>query len=84
MSILRKIEDSEWGLPYTERRLVYTVICARSLCTQGGFICRLASHAGSSSTYSVKFIFYNGATALVGQGLLIIEDLWSHSVKYGI
>jgi len=25
------------------------------------------------------YFFYHGATALVGQGLLIIEDSWSHS-----
>jgi len=26
--------------------------------------------------------FYHGATALVGQGLLIFEDSWSHSVRH--
>ena len=27
----------------------------------------------------LTFFFYNGATLIVGQGLLIIEDSWSHS-----
>jgi len=30
----------------------------------------------------LDYFFYHAATALVGQGLLIVEDSWSHSVRY--
>jgi len=49
------------------------------LCISQILYCSIIIIERNNSTSYNYFFFYHGAMALVGQGLLIVEDSWSHS-----